>query len=389
MALETVKERILTSLFYAMRPFPIKKNKIAITNYFGQGYGDNAKYIVEELQKSGKKLDIVWMVRNMDAKFPAGVRAVKYMSPQYVYEMATARIWINNSRQLAFVRKRKGQFYIMTWHAGIAFKRVEKDVESSLPPRYVDAAKADSKMADLFLSDSKWTTELYRRSFWYDGKIGEFGLPRQDVLFKQDSKKIGRVRRKLGIKDNAHILLYAPTFRKNNVFNESFDSMKVYDLDWNRVLSELSNKFGGEWIGLIRLHPNIADLKNNLVLPENVLDATFYPDMQELLMISDCLITDYSSCVFDFGMAGKKAFLYALDLEEYQKDRDLYFKHGELPFPLTQSTEELVSCIWNFDSDEYDKQLNAFFHDRCGVYEGGHASEITAGIILDEINKRS
>ena len=196
------------------------------------------------------------------------------------------------------------------------------------------------------------------------------------------------IRRSLGIKDNVNILLYAPTFRKNNVFNESFDSMQVYNLDWERVLKEVQDKFGGEWIGLIRLHPNIADLKNNLVLPNTVMDATSYPDMQELLMISDCLITDYSSCVFDFGMVGKKAFLYALDLKDYQKDRDFYFKHGELPFPLTQSTEELISCIRNFDSDKYNDKLQAFFHDECGVYKGGHASEITAGIILDEIKRR-
>ena len=368
-----------------MRTFPIKKNKIAIISYFGQGYGDNAKYIVEELLKSGEKLDIVWMVRNTNETFPKGVRAVKFMSPQFVYEMATAGIWINNSRQLAFVRKRKGQFYVMTWHAGIAFKRVEKDVESSLPPRYVVSAKNDSKMADLFLSDSKWTTDLYRRVFWYDGKIGEFGLPRQDVLFRSDKTRIKRIRRRLGIKDGSKILLYAPTFRKNNVFNESFDSMKVYDLDWENVLNELHKRFGGEWMGLIRLHPNISFLKNNLVLPDTVLDVTDYPDMQELLMISDCLITDYSSCVFDFGMVGKTAFLYALDLEDYQKDRDLYFKHGELPFTMTQSSEELIECIRDFDPDEYNDKINAFFHDRCGIYEGGHASEITAGIILEKI----
>lgn len=388
MASSTLKEKIMESLFYIMRVFPIQKNKIVVTSYFGQGYGDNAKYIIEELLKNEEELDIVWLVNNLNAVFPKGVRAVRFMSPESVYEMVTAGIWINNSRQLAFVKKRKGQFYIQTWHAGIAFKRVEKDVESALPPRYVDAAKEDSKMADLFLSDSKWTTNLYRRSFWYDGKIAEFGLPRQDVLFRSDEEIMKRIRKSIGIKDNAQILLYAPTFRKNNLGNESYDSMKVYDLGWENVLKELQDKYGGEWIGLIRLHPNIANLKNKLILPDAVLDVTAYPDMQELLMVSDCLITDYSSCVFDFGMTGKKAFLYALDMEEYQKDRDLYFKLEELPFSLAQSPEELSNNIRNFDQAEYRNKLNAFFNDECGVYEGGHASESTAKIILKRIKGR-
>ena len=142
------------SMFYSLRP--IKKNKIFITSYYGADYGDNGKYIVEELLRRDREFDIVWQVKDhlIDSNhLPDGVRAVKYYSKQAILEAQTSSVWIDNSRKY-FGFKRKDQLYIQTWHGGPGIKRCEKDVEDELEKRYLKRAKKDSKMCDLIISNS-------------------------------------------------------------------------------------------------------------------------------------------------------------------------------------------------------------------------------------------
>ena len=374
---DLLKTSTMTALYYAMRVFPIKRNKVAVSCYFGKGYGDNPKYIVEELRKQDKYYDIVWQVKDLKEEFPPDIRKVKYNSVRSVYEMATARVWIDNCRKPVFVRKRRGQYYIMTWHSGIAFKKVEKDAKESLTPNYVKLATRDSRMANLFISGSKWRSENYRNAFWYDGKIAEVGVPKEDDFFRIDEKMLTGIREKLHLEKDTHIMFYAPTFRKS----KEADMVEIYNLDWDGILDACKKRFGGEWIGMIRLHPIISNLKDNLKLPERVMDVTDYPDMQELLLVSDCLISDYSSCTVNFAMTGRPAFLYAMDLEEYRKDRDLYFQLEDLPFPLALDMQSLVKDIATFDEKAYAEGLDEFFKEKCGLVKGGRASWKVARII--------
>ena len=382
-----IKKYTMVSLYYLMRVFPIHNDRIVIDSFWGKGYGDNGKYIAEELLKHKPGYDIVWLVNDMNYKFPKGIRKVKYLSLKAIYEMATARIWIDNARKPPYVRKRKGQFYIMTWHAGIGFKRAEKDVESVLPSSYVALAKADSKMADLFVSNSKWQTWNYRTAYWYDGEIAEVGIPREDIFFNADESMIKDIKQRIGLPEDVKILFYAPTFRKEHIDNQSPDSMKVYNLDWENALNECRKKFGGEWVGLIRLHPNMASMAEHLVLPDSVKNVTAYPDMQELLLAADCMITDYSSCIVDYSLTRKPAFLYASDFNEFKEYRDFYFDLEKLPYPLSTDAAGLIRDIKAFDKAEYEKRLSDFLDVQCGVFKGGKASAAIAERIASEIRK--
>lgn len=163
---------------------PIKKNKIVITSYYGADYGDNGKYIVEELRRLGEDVDVVWQLKPnlmQNNHLPENVRAVGYRTRQSVYELQTAGVWIDNARK-TYGRKRKGQLYIQTWHGGPGVKRIEKDVADELGEKYVKTAKRDSKMCDVILSNSDFMTNLYKNVFWYDGEILECGTPRNDIL---------------------------------------------------------------------------------------------------------------------------------------------------------------------------------------------------------------
>lgn len=374
--MEMIKRYIMICLYYMFRVCPIKQNKIVICNYLGKGYGDNAKYIVNELLKTDKQYDIVWLLRNMDDQLPDEVRAVKYNSIKSLYEMVTAKVWIDNRRKPVFVRKRKNQVYIMTWHGGIGLKKVEKAAMDALPAVYVRAAINDSKMADLFVSNSKWTTKVYRDYFWYDGPILEYGLPREDILFQDNSNLKDRVYSQYGIQSDAKVVLYAPTFRKS----KSVSDLDLYNINWTELIKAYESRFGGNWIGMIRLHPNIANQANLLVLPENVINVTDYPDMQELLAVSDSLITDYSSCVFDFGATKKPAFIYAVDLEEYTKDRDFFFSFDEIPFNMAQDENGLRKNISNYIEKDYLNMVTSFY-ERCGFFKGGESARKIAEYI--------
>ena len=378
-----------TLIFILFWIFPIHHNKVILFNYNGKGYGDNTKYLVEEILMRDVSFDMVWLISSdsiSPSQFPKQIRLVKYYSLRSFYELATATYWINNNRMEGYVRKRKGQKYIQTWHGGFALKKVEADVPDS-PKWYVRAGKMDSKMANVFVSGSEIQSKIYRSAFEYSGPILEVGYPRNDflviperLLATKDSM-YSRLQHDKGILGNKKILLYAPTFRKDLLYSD-------LNPEFAKWLNALSDRFSGEWIVLLRLHPNIIKTINTSSLCDNisVFDVSTYPDMQELLAVSDVLVTDYSSCMFDFGLTKRPCFLYAPDVETYASDdRGFYIQLSELPFPLYKSNEELMSGIESFDSEEYQNNLSAFY-EKYGSFEKGDASKKVVDWILSQMS---
>lgn len=360
--------KLLVNIFNIM---PIKKNKIYIFSYYGNQYGCSPKYISEYLVNNypEKKFDIVWQFNDIKAsRNIEGIRTVKTMSLKQLYEMCTSKVIITNYRTTELFKKRKDQYYIQTWHSSLRLKKIEKDAEESLPKNYLKMAKEDSTKCDLLLSGCKFSTEIFKRAFWYDGEIFESGTPRSDMLLKNNVEIQNKVKKSLGIDCNKKIILYAPTFRKG-------DSLDSYNVDYQRILKALKSKFGGDWVFLVRLHPHLVSRSKELVYGENVLDATSYDDIQELLSTSDVLISDYSSLMFDFALTERPCFLYVPDLEEYIKnDRALYFDIKKLPFLHTLDNDELEEGIEKYNKTYYKKRLKDF-NKEIGSFEDGKACE--------------
>ena len=372
---------------------PINKRKIVVSNFNGRGYGDSPKAIVDSLIKKNSELDIVWLLddENFDsAVLPKNVRRVRNGSLHGLYELATAKIWIDNTRKLFAPKKRKGQFYVQTWHCGIGLKKSEGDSVDVLPKSYIKIAKQDSKNIDLLTSSSRWESDFYRRAFWYDGKILERGIPRSDILVTPSkhadiSKK---VRIDLGVGDNKKIVLYAPTFRIDSDEDKADDisDLECYRLDTEKIKRTLSKRFGGNWICAVRLHPNIVAKASKLSL-KNVIDCSKYPDVNELLIASDVVITDYSSLIFDFGYMKKPGFLFATDIKGYANLRGWLFNLHSLPFVLAESNDELAQNIKNYDEKVYRKTLIAFYNE-LGLNETGKSTEYVVNEILERINEK-
>lgn len=353
----------------------IKNNKIVISNFYGKGYGDNPKYLVEELLKYNN-LDIVWLVKNKkDLSIPSNIRQVKIFSIQSVYELLTAKVWIDNCRKYFFynIFKKKETLYIQTWHGGVGLKKVEEAVQNNLSKSYVLSAKHDSKMVNYFLSGSNWMTENIKSNFWYNGNILQYGLPRNDMFFKNTNfkEKICKIYR---ISTDKKVLLFAPTFRKNNTCSK-FMNFEV-------LINLLNNKFNDNWVIFLRLHPNIRDVKLNL--PNNVINVSFYEDSQELLCAADILITDYSSIMFDMMLLEKPVFIYATDIDIYANDRNFEFQFNELPFLYAETDSELIKNIGIFKTEIYKYKLEKF-KKRIGLTETGQASKIISQKILEHI----
>lgn len=364
----------ISVLFYVFRIFRIRNNRVIFLNYYGRGYGDSCKYIAEELLKN-ENLDIVWSVSKKNNDIPKRIRQVKYFSFRWIYEMVTSKCWINNSRFPSYVRKRKKQCYIQVWHGGLALKKIEFDAVN-LPKKYVKNMLNDNKMIDYLISNSTFCTNMYRKSFKYNGVILEYGTPRNDCLINNKDILKKRALENLNLSSQHKVLLYVPTFRSEYKQNP-------YDINFEKVMELLKKKYSCDWNILIKLHPNIKDSKK-YISSNNLLDVSNYSDLQELICLADLVITDYSSTMFESVIADKPVILYANDIEEYKRDRGLYFEFSDLPFPLVENNEELYDFLKNENIENIKNKYDRFIN-KVGLKEEGKASKMVSSLILNEL----
>lgn len=383
---------IIMGLFYLLRIFPIKKNKVLVSVSAGRRYDDNQKFIMEELHKLCTDADVVWVKDpRYSYELPSWIRPVKWRSWRWLYEYATARIWTNNCMEPDYMVKRKGQLYVETWHGGLGIKKVLGDVKGDdVTGRSKTPFRNNvSDMADVYISNSDHLSIIYRRAFKFHGPIWKCGYPKNDMLVRNNLEDGERARRELGIPMTSKVLLYAPTWRVRFTKEHHID-MKVYDLDMLRLKHVLTEKFGGEWMMLIRFHPSLRLYSKGYqeTHPE-VKDVTDYQDMQRLLMATDVVVSDYSSCIFDAALRRIPCFTYATDFEQYKyEERGVYYEMEELPFPYAKDNDEMEQNVKAFDMDDYLKKWDAFTI-RMGLNETGHSAKDVARKMADFLNGKT
>lgn len=378
-------------LLKLLQCFPVKRNRILCFSWGGQQYSDNPKAITNELLKNKVQNDweIIYAFYNPQdfiTQLPDGIGSVSIGSFRYFYLLATSHIVISNTRIDRFLwpfKKRNDQLYIQTMHGGHGLKRIELDVKESLSNDYVDSIYAESQRTDLMISDSTFFTRLIRSAFAYpDGEVLEVGLPRNDIFFIPETEKLDlrkKVLAKLGFHENKcntiNTIIYCPTFRNNH-------RRDVYGFNVDKVLSAFERRFGGEWYVLVSSHPNMKSYYQQLYdfNHPRLVDVGNYPDLQELLVISDVAITDYSSAGFEFTLSNKPVFILARDCSDY--DRGFYFRMPELPFPFADNDDQLCENILNFNYDVYRAKLQKFNEQVVGLKETGRASKIVAEWII-------
>lgn len=387
-----LRRAIIIALFNLLRIFPIKGNKVLATVSGGVRYDDNQKFIMEELHQLHPEVDIVWVKDGRyEYELPKWIRSVKIGSLRWLYEHVTARIWTNNNLYPVWFMKRKGQLFVETWHGGLGIKKVEGDIIG----HYADNMnktkflKNASDMADVFISNSDHLSVIYRRAFKFHGPIWKCGYPKNDVLVNGNPEIGRKTRKELGIPEGNKVLLYAPTWRLRFTENQHID-MNVYDIDMLRLKQTLTEKFGGEWTMLIRFHHGLRlYAKGYQEAHPEVMDLTAYPDMQSLLMATDVIISDYSSCIFDAALRRIPCFTYANDFEQYKyEERGVYYEMEELPFPYAKNNDELEQNIRAYNHEDFLKKWDAFAV-KMGLNETGHAAKDIAEKIADFIHGKN
>ena len=354
---------------------PIDNMKIVFDSYVGQGYSDNQKAIAQEILNQGLNYDLVFL-SNDNCEFPMGIWKVNYGSRQAMRELATANMWIFNTRVVRHPQKRKNQIYLQTWHGGYPLKQIEKQAEKKLDNVYISLAKEDGKITDAVISSSSYLSEIYKKDFWLNenAEILEYGVPKNDVLFSNEYKKIinQSIREKYGISNTAIIILYFPTFRNDG-------QLIHYNLDYKKVIDAFENLYNREVVLLVRFHPNLVHRIGKSIVnsfDDNVINVTDYPDASDFYCIADCMISDYSGVMLAFALQKKPLFIYANDAEEYAKERGFNELYDKLPCKKCKSNNDLVNEIINFDEELYMRKLDEVF-EYINSFDKGIASQQT------------
>ncbi|MCQ2563572.1 MAG: CDP-glycerol glycerophosphotransferase family protein [Mogibacterium sp.] len=358
----------------------------------GRKYADSPKAIYEYMLKDPAYRDyhFVWFFKDriMDEYLyleeDERTELMLWGSPDYYRTYARAGYWITNSRVPKQIGIKDGQTYVQCWH-GTPLKRLGFDIEvaASEARNTVQTVREvyenDASRYTYMVSPSRYCTEKFISAFNLKalGKediVIEEGYPRNDEIVNHTEADVKRIRESLGIPEEKKVILYAPTWRDNQ--HEQYIGY-VYESPID--FAEMKKRFGDDYVVLFRAHYFIGNTFDFEEYNGFVIDACLYPEINDLYIISDILITDYSSVFFDYGILKRPEIFYMYDLEYYRDElRGFYISLDELPGPVIENQEALFDSIatvdeW-FSTPEMKDKYEAF-ENKFTYLDDGHATE--------------
>ena len=381
---DRIKGFAVATLRLCLRGFwllPIRKKRVFFSSYEGRQVTCNPRALYEDLcRRYPGDFEAVWCVNDPDKAVSLkaeGARVVRYRSFAYYRTLLTARAVIFNDLQgCSYLPFRRGQLVVQTWHGCGLYKKVGHDIPTK-PAGYDKRLDYISSHISLFLSGAQaFSDTVIRGAFGYKGEILNCGLPRNDLLLDPAAREQAaqKVRAALGVSADRKLLLFAPTFRDHGAAHGHF----LQDPEISKALSDV---LGGPYVTLIRTHymDTLTSASGDAV------DVTSYPDMQELLAAADMLISDYSSCIWDFSLTKRPCFLFADDLSSYQTERDFYLDIHRWPFPLATNEPELLHILLGFDRAAYEAAVDAHLKE-LGSFETGQACRLAGDRIMQALS---
>lgn len=346
-----IKFAHLIMFFFSI--FPIK-NRVLLSCYDGDSITDNILYLINEFELKEIKYVFIASNRYKGEKN----KIVKKYSLRFFYLIETSKIVITNMNLPKGIVKRRGQIFINTWHGAGGLKGyINKD--------------CDYNIYDYFVSESEFDTKNFMKPTArnFKNEIMKIGMPRNDILYLNSNKRKESIKSLLNIPPNSFIILYAPTMRVS--------TQPVYINDFEKIKYAIKNKFGKDAIVLIRNHHFQKKFGETLSSNDKtIIDVSFYIDMQELLLVSDILITDYSSCAWDFSIMMKPVFLYIPDYVEYFNSCGKPFADYEhLPFFISYNLDSLIKNIYLYDKTDYENKIKKYFAENGKYSNKGDSSE--------------
>ncbi len=360
----------------------IDHNLVLFCSYRMEAYNDNPFYISEALHAMRPQTEIAWMftdVARARARFdiPGYVRCVQWDTPEGLYVLGRARVLVDNWRKKDYLCLGREQVYLFSPHHDRSFKHGVLSSKNRLYRRVLEAH------ADVATIGSEFNRRFLRKAYHFRGPTLDVGLPRNDILLRDDPADERRIREKLGLDSGTRLLLYAPTFRDADT---EAGRRQAVPLDLERVLEVVRQAFGGKWLCLCRAHYASLGLDIRRTAASGLVrDVTDYPEMAELLRVADALITDYSCCAGDFALREKPIWLYVADIDDYTRhNRRLFLNPLDTPFRCARTPAELETLIRT--TDQWSARANcreilAFF----GEFETGRAAMAAAEYICGKL----
>lgn len=364
-------KKIIHFVLHVFWVFPVKGNRITLLNDMSYTYGDSMKYINKYIEKNYKnKYEVIFPIKNKNTMVEGNCIPVKRNTVKFFYYLLTSSAIITNAGGVSYLPLRKRQFAISTWHGGGPYKKTGNAFVKN--KWYEEEMKMHKKNVRYILSSCKYFTDYEAKSMLFSEKdCIPCGMPRNDIFFQKNPSIREKVYQYYGLENNSKLILFAPTFRTSQQ-DPYTKKLHISTMDIKRVVDAIRDKFGEcSWNFGIRLHPK---LRGADIAERNVIDCTDYPDIQELLYSTDILITDYSSLMWDFSLTGRPCFLYADDIDAYEKEHGFYMPSSQWPYPIARDNDEMEKNIIGFNQEEYQAAIKKHYED-CDGYEHGNACE--------------
>jgi CDP-glycerol glycerophosphotransferase len=340
--------------------------------YQGRQFSCNPRGIYEELRRQAPELEYLWVTADGQFTVP-GARTVLVGSREHYAALAQASVIVGNFAQASWFSKRDDQTYVQCWH-GTPLRKLGHDAPALPYERIqgVDWMQHDVPQWDLLISQNPFSTPLFRQAFRYDGEVLESGYPRNDPLHRPSRDLARKVRARLGIPADKRVVMYAPTWRDDP---HSAVGSRRFSLELD--LDAARRSLGDDHVMLLRTHHLVTDRSALSGHDGFVIDVSAYSDITELHLITDVLLTDYSSAMFDFAGTGKPMVFFTYDLEQYRDQaRGFYLDfETEAPGPLLATSDEVISALRDIDqvARSHRGAYTAFVEKFC-PYDDGHAA---------------
>ncbi|MEU5992258.1 bifunctional glycosyltransferase family 2 protein/CDP-glycerol:glycerophosphate glycerophosphotransferase [Spirillospora sp. NPDC047418] len=357
------------------------RDAVLFSCFSGRQYSDSPKSIQQELRRRGADLEQLWVVNDAQVELPSGLRAVRLNGREWNEALATSRYIVTNHRLGDAFRRHPDQVVLQTWH-GTPLKKIGSDIKEvhfAYAPGMKKALHAKTGGGPVLpewshlLSPNPFSTEIFRRAFAFKGEMLEVGYPRNDLMHSPEAGAVAKqVRARLGIPEGKRVVLYAPTWR-----DDQYYSRGRYKFDMRLDVERARAALGDDHVLLIRLHTNVVD---GVKEDEHgfVRDVSQYPDITELYLISDVMISDYSSVMFDYANTGRPMLFFTYDLADYRdRLRGFYFDfEAEAPGPLVETSDDLIDAIRDVEDvcAGHKSRYEAFVGRFCPLDDGKAAS---------------
>lgn len=385
---KSIALKIYKWIFIVISKLPVKKNFIIFESYLGKQYSCNPRAIYEYLQKHHPEFKMVWSVQKgyTDVFVEKKVPYLKRFSLKWLIAMARAEYWVFNTRLPLWIPKPKHTIYLQTWH-GTPLKKLANDMEEvHMPGTNTEKYKRNftnaAKRWDYLISPNQYSTEIFARAFKFEKTILETGYPRNDFLYTHNTKQIiDQLKKKLDIPVKKKVILYAPTWR-----DDQFYQVGKYKFDLALDLGKLKEQLKDDYVILLRMHYLIAENLDLSNFEGFAYDVSDYEDIRDLYLISDLLITDYSSVFFDYANLKRPIIFFVYDINSYRdKLRGFYFDiEKEAPGPLAYTTDEVLQQIQYFERNNFEvpHSFEMFYNKFCYLEDGEASKRVVESVFF-------